>query len=92
MLNLSAVPVAADQWLETPGSPYAFRVWRNRLYRREMGELYFGGYQIKYVSLANVRLVAEWLAMADRTGLDVNGRTLAEQVRAGNAWTGDGRD
>jgi hypothetical protein len=60
MLRLSDVPVAESEWL-AKDAVFSFRVWRDRLYRKELGGLYFGGYQIKYVSLANVRLVEEWL-------------------------------
>jgi hypothetical protein len=60
MLALSDVVVAPDQWTKKD-SVYSFRVWRDRLWRREEGEMFFGGYQIKYVSLHNTRLVEEWL-------------------------------
>jgi hypothetical protein len=60
MLTLADVVQAPDQWTEKD-TVYSFRVWRDRLYRKELGEAFYGGYQIKYVSLANTRLVAEWL-------------------------------
>lgn len=50
---------AADRWTRKDAK-LSFRVWNGRLYRREEGERFYAGYQVKYVSLANERLVKEW--------------------------------
>jgi len=61
-LNLDAVPVAESASTWTPRCKrYSFRVWNNSLWRKETDAAYYGGYQIKYVSLQNTRLVNEWL-------------------------------
>lgn len=54
--------MAESETLWTAKTAYlSFRVWEGKLWRREIGP-YFGGYLIKCVSLANERLVREWLA------------------------------
>lgn len=61
-LNLHAVPVveAADQW--TPKTPtLSFRVWRNRLWRRETGPHFYGGHQIKSAPVDSP-IAREWLS------------------------------
>jgi len=63
-LNLKAVPIteALDAW--TPRTAkVSFRVdrQRGRLYRRDVVPAAFGGYQIRYISLGNFRLMREWL-------------------------------
>lgn len=51
---------AADQWTPVSATISA-RIWAGRVWRRETGKQFFGGYQIKSVVMDS-RLGREWLA------------------------------
>jgi hypothetical protein len=65
IINLPAgIPYAADQWSE-PVNGFQFRVWPSgplgiRLWRKENGRHFFGGYQIVHCHLSS-RIASEWL-------------------------------
>lgn len=92
-LDLAAVPVvvAKDEWTWQTRL-LAFRVWRGRLWRKDVAWKYFGGYQIKSVSLDNAPLVAEWLAVpapdAAEFDAEEDGCPFCERPRAAHAEPG----
>lgn len=61
-VDTQAIPVVVSSHQWTPRTPEVhFRVWRDRLYRRELDPRAFAGCRVQYVWLTNERLVREWL-------------------------------
>ena len=52
---------ARTEWTDVNGTPYSFRVWDGKLWRRELGAQFYGYSQILTIP-TGARLAKEWLA------------------------------
>ena len=53
---------AADKWTKASDN-LNFRIWKGRIWRQELNPAFYGGNQIKHISL-DTKLGKEWVAEA----------------------------
>lgn len=57
------IPNSPDKWIKLDNG-FLFRIWDNKLYRKEINKAYYGGYQIKWISLLTnrgLKVASEWV-------------------------------